>query len=286
MWILHRLFVQRFVSQFSVIMTNRGFRECFSWWVEKEDSSDTRSADFFVSVCSKRRKNVAQTASLSWHKINAPQFSNSYFCGLEIRKLIFESSVMEWRSNLPYSMNQSSVWPCQNISSVYSQGIENSKVSDLCNQTRTKVRLCLSQNSLLKQKLLWCGAGCSGGYFWAWGEGYGWYECSEMQQLRKAGIGKGFMGTDVFLACSVFPLIYVLWKSSWNQAVNHRHGTLLSKRIRFLPWSPILLKGCSLSQQRMQTGSTIGTETASAFNPTEEVFLSWSFRRKRYRRKK
>lgn len=108
-----------FVNQFSVIKTNRGSRESFSWWVEKEKRSDTRLADFFVSASSKRRKSLAQTASLSWHKINDPQFSNLYFCGLEIRKLIFESSVMEWRSNLLYAMNQSSIRPCQNISSVF-----------------------------------------------------------------------------------------------------------------------------------------------------------------------
>lgn len=99
-------------------------------------------------------------------------------------------------------------------------------------------------------------------------------------------IGKCFMGTDVFVVFCAFPLICVLWKSSWKQAVYQRHGTLLSQRIRLQAWSPVPLKGCPFSQECMQTGSTLGTVTAPVFIPTEEVFLLRNFRRKRCRRKK
>lgn len=58
-------FSRDFVNKFSMIMTNTGSKECFSWWVEKEECSNTRSTDFFVGVSSEKRKSAAQTASLS-----------------------------------------------------------------------------------------------------------------------------------------------------------------------------------------------------------------------------
>lgn len=78
-----------FVNQFSMIMTNRGFRECFSWWVEKGECSDTRSADFFVGVSSKRRKSVSQTANLSWHKINCSTIFKFIFLWFRDKKINF-----------------------------------------------------------------------------------------------------------------------------------------------------------------------------------------------------